>query len=59
MTAVPVRLRVGCHVTALGELDTDGDEADTYARLATLLDTAAADLRERVIPEVRDGRRDR
>lgn len=61
MTTVPVRLRIGCHVTTLGELDADeADPVGTYRRLAGLLDTAAADLRERVIPGVMaDGGRDR
>lgn len=66
MTTIPVRLRVGCHVTTLGDLEANPDADDpevtaaTYARLAGLLEDAAADLRERVIPEVvRDGGRTR
>lgn len=55
MSAVPVRVRVGCHVTTLGELEVGDNDAETYARLADILAAAAADLRERVIPEVLDG----
>lgn len=53
---IPVRLRVGCHVTDLGELDVDDtDPVATYTALADVLEAAVADLRQRVIPEVARG----